>query len=194
VRHARVTGGGRVASYGKLSDFDLGAIVAMGIRRDSMNITSKKLKALCMLLLFFMGVCMPELLFSAENSRSVILGGIEGQKLFDQCSRPAPQGVSDIWIPSVQEVEKMEESLPQFLEKEGALERMLPLGNYYYQYVGYIVHGRRMIYVNAFVGREQAKDWRRKAVLFCDGGSAFFGVEYDVEEGNFLNLYFNGVA
>ena len=36
--------------------------------------------------------------------------------------------------------------------------------------------------------------WRREPVIVCDGGPSFFGVEYDVERGQFTHIAYNGMA
>ena len=66
------------------------------------------------------------------------------------------------------------------------------------QYVGIVRGGRRFVYGNFFprsVTRYgDAGRWRREPVMVCDGGPAFFGIEYDVESGTFTQLGFNGLA
>ena len=65
------------------------------------------------------------------------------------------------------------------------------------QYVGILRGGRRFVYGN-FIPREvgqQSADpdqWRRAPTQICDGGPAFFGVEYDVAARRFTHFAFNG--
>jgi hypothetical protein len=64
---------------------------------------------------------------------------------------------------------------------------------YYRQYLGIIVHGRKIIYINAFC--EKPLDfWQERFYEVCDGGGCFWGVEYDVDSGRFSNLQMNGVG
>lgn len=73
-------------------------------------------------------------------------------------------------------------------------------GGYYRQIAGYIVGGRRIIYVNGIdevLIRERPNpmfDWRRDPVMICDGGAITFGVEYDPATRQFSNFAFNGQA
>jgi hypothetical protein len=67
------------------------------------------------------------------------------------------------------------------------------------QYGGFLRDGRRFIYGNFYprgVGddRPAANDWRHGPMTVCDGGHAFFGVEYDVDGHRFTHLDFNGYA
>jgi hypothetical protein len=69
------------------------------------------------------------------------------------------------------------------------------------QYAGFISSGRKIIYVNALPRRdtesqmpdEPPEDWKHKALVMCDGGPQFFGVEYDPQTKAFSNFAFNGV-
>lgn len=64
----------------------------------------------------------------------------------------------------------------------------------YRQYVGIVLSGKRLIYVNAFAPELNPKDWQTRLVNFCDGGSALWGVLFDPAAGKFSDLRTNGVA
>jgi hypothetical protein len=83
--------------------------------------------------------------------------------------------------------------------------------DYYRQYVGIIVHGRRLIYINGFhsmfLGMQARVDsatrnakqarqwnWRRVPVFVCDGGYGFFGAVYDPALDRVEDFGFNGVG
>ncbi len=55
----------------------------------------------------------------------------------------------------------------------------------------YLSDGRRKIYGN-FAPLGIGIGNRRGPVMVCDGGPAFFGVEYDVERREITGLAFNG--
>lgn len=66
---------------------------------------------------------------------------------------------------------------------------------FFRQYGGLLIGGRKIIYVNAFRAHAWGlSDWRSKAFDICDGGSNFFGVEYDVETKTFRPFAFNGTG
>ena len=72
--------------------------------------------------------------------------------------------------------------------------------DYYRQYAGFIIHGRRVIYVNG-IERSTVDDhpnpdhpfnWRTQATGICDGGVVTFGAEFDVETHQVSHFAFNG--
>jgi len=64
--------------------------------------------------------------------------------------------------------------------------------DFYMQYIGIVVKGKRLIYINAFAF-EEPPSWKEHAVITCDGG-VDWGVLYDPETGKFSDLAINGVA
>ncbi len=67
----------------------------------------------------------------------------------------------------------------------------LDLDAYSREYAAYLSDGRRKIYGN-FAPLGIGIGNRRGPVMVCDGGPAFFGVEYDVERREITGLAFNG--
>jgi hypothetical protein len=91
---------------------------------------------------------------------------------------------------------EIENRLQEFLGKNG---HKLMLSDSYRQYIGVISHGKKLIYLNAFdksilTDSAEHRDWRTKALIICDGGDAFWGVEFDPADNTFHNLQFNGVG
>ena len=114
------------------------------------------------------------------------------------CNRPAPGPIQEIWIPDDATVRRLEAALGPALQEaiEGStiaedkpgLERLLPA------YAGFVVAGKRIVYVNGL--HKQTIDrwsrWRTQALSPCDGGMLFFGAEYAVETGTVGSIVFNG--
>ena len=121
------------------------------------------------------------------------------EALMTQCSRPVPEPGEAGWAATEADVAAVEAALPAAL----AAHRMrdppdwsrLETG-WRRQYIGFVRGGRRLLYGNFFpreVGDEGAVgQWRVEPVIVCDGGPAFFGVEYDVEAAGITALDFNG--
>ena len=132
---------------------------------------------------------------TAGDTRFTILPTSEGRAAIDQCSRSAPEHVTDFWRPTTAQVEAAEKALPVFLHSQGHKDW---LRNSFRQYIGVVVAGRRLIYLNAFPaptpGTADARDARTKAYTACDGGSSFWGTEFDPATGRFQHLDSNGVA
>ncbi len=121
----------------------------------------------------------------------VMLKGQQAKALLSQCSRAAPQKVTAQWTPSSQQIEQLETKLPVFKQK---LKRpTAQLSSFYRQYAGFIAGGRKIIYVNLFP-KDTDPQWRSRVLMACDGGEQFWGVEFEVKTGQFVNAAFNGIV
>jgi len=96
------------------------------------------------------------------------------------------------------QLDELEDGLIPLLSQrlEAAGESPSP-GDYYRQYAGLVIAGRRVIYVNGVRSSAIPEgpvpfDWRTQAVQICDGGPITFGVEYDPATRRFSNFAFNG--
>lgn len=140
----------------------------------------------------------------------VILPEAIGPALLEQCSRATPRTVKGYWTPSDVMIYELETALPQSLGS--AIQDATPTGiplvepqEFYRQYIGIIEqNGRRKIYVNGFHrhhvrrsnpgfagGQSDTVSWRLQAVSVCDGGTLYFGVEYDPNRQRFSAVRFN---
>lgn len=122
--------------------------------------------------------------------QSAILPATEAQSVTRLCSRQGPKHVSGGWLPSSEDVAKLEKHL-------GDLSNMTPVSivkpfSYRRQYVGIILAGKYLVYVNAFPPNDYSKDWRTRFVSVCDGGPDFWGVIFDPSTGKFSELHGNG--
>jgi hypothetical protein len=119
----------------------------------------------------------------------------QGRHLIEQCSRASPANVTGFWTPSITQVLAVEQRLPALLSKSG---HKIDLSRTRRQYVGIISGGKKLIYLNALLAEapdpHDDTDWRSVAVMVCDGGDAFWGVEFDPTDNAFHNLGFNGEA
>jgi len=117
------------------------------------------------------------------------------------CNRPMPWPIEGSWTPDAEVISRLEARLAPALQTALA---DAPSGRYakpqvsefYRQYLGFIVAGRRIVYVNA--AREQIvrggrpEEWKTVAWNGCDGGLSLFGAEYDPATDTVHNLNFNG--
>jgi len=134
------------------------------------------------------------------RSTHTILAGQEALSLGHQCSRPSPGPVEAQWTPTEADIQTLEPKLGAILRAhlEHAGQRT-PIADYYRQYTGYVIRGRRIIYING-VARSAVEssnpdhpfDWRAQAVGICDGGPITFGVEFDPATSEFTRFAFNG--
>jgi hypothetical protein len=144
------------------------------------------------------------------DSHGVLLAEPLAPTLLHQCSRPVPAPLTGTWSPDAATLHRLEQVLR--LALQDAIDRNLPSGasrarasDYYRQYVGLVIGGREVVYVNGFhretlsFGQtsrrlEHAGEWRTKAVVVCGGGIDFFGAEYDPIGGRIESITFNGAA
>jgi len=123
--------------------------------------------------------------------------------MYKWCSRDAP-GRSGYWAPDSETIASLEVALPPALQR--ALDQRIKEpagrpgpGDYYRQYIGIRKGRRQVVYINGFhrlhVERLRSKfdeSWRTRVVNVCDGGTMFFGAEYDPVTRQVENLRFNG--
>ncbi len=122
------------------------------------------------------------------------------------CSREAP-GRSGYWAPDADTIAALEVSLAPALERaleqhNKARSRRPAASEYYRQYIGIRIGRRQVVYINGFhrsyverlatTNPKLADGWRTRAVNVCDGGSMFFGAEYDPATRQVSNIRFNG--
>jgi hypothetical protein len=132
---------------------------------------------------------------------AVILPAPIADQMLHQCSRGVPAGYDGHWLPGAGEIAALEAALPAALAADhpgDAALRDAPRG-WRRQYGGFLRGGHRFVYGNFFPrevgeGRSPDNDWHRAPVMVCDGGHAFFGVEFDVDGRRFTRLDFNGFA
>jgi hypothetical protein len=129
------------------------------------------------------------------------------ESLTHQCGRPMPGVAQGTWIPDAVMVANLEDALLPALQQ--ALDRKTPseprrlfARDYYRQYGGLIVGGKRIIYINGFHRASMAwlghareeTNWRTSAVRACDGWLRYFGAEYDPDTRQVYAIEFNGIA
>jgi hypothetical protein len=146
-------------------------------------------------------VCQSTMAPAAEKAAFTILPPTQVIHLERLCSRDGPGRVTAGWDPAFSQVRQAETRLPGFLAKNRRPER--PLSEYYRQYLGVVIEGKNLIYVNVFprslverpdfpgVSRDY---WRSEFVDVCDGGDDFWGALFDLETQLFFSPRFNGVA
>jgi hypothetical protein len=113
------------------------------------------------------------------------------------CSRSGPK-VEGTWTASESDIANMEDRLQEIavLRSKG-WPKDLRITNpraFFRQYIGIVVAGRRLIYVNAFAFLDSMSMWRERFVDICDGGTSVWGVLYDPDTKDFFDLSINGVA
>jgi hypothetical protein len=134
---------------------------------------------------------------AATREQSIaILSGNQVIAMLRQCSRPSPYAGEATWVPRIADVTALEAKLPARLSTERfAALRKAPQG-WARQYVGIVRGGRRYLYGNFFpadmLAEAAGSGWKRAPLRVCDGGPAFFGVEFDVAAGHFTHVAFNG--
>jgi len=145
----------------------------------------------------------------AQREKSTLLPGSEATDVTDQCSRPGPKNFSAIWQPSQEEIREMEANFSK-IEKLKAKkcciegERVENPEEFYMKYVGIIVNGKKLIYINAFnvyaivdfapndgsQPQVTSDYWKRGAILACGDGKGW-GALFNPKTKTFFDLAIN---
>jgi hypothetical protein len=138
--------------------------------------------------------------FKIKDDQCTVLTGAEGLKLANQCSRVGVDGVISTWVPSPTEISLLKLELSKYLRITQP-RTYARLSKCYFQFVGFNLKGKRIIYVNSFdefMTKEPMSgsnnSWRNRGISVCDGGPSFWGVEFDPISKTFSNIGFNGAA
>jgi hypothetical protein len=113
---------------------------------------------------------------------------------FRLCSRRGPQKVAAYWELDQAEIERVDSALMKHIVRSGLRSHLaLAPDGYVRQYLGLVSEGRRLVYINAFGARagEDLSKARTEFAVWCDGGSLFWGIEYDLRTRSFLNFAAN---
>ena len=130
--------------------------------------------------------------------RSVVLPASESEAL-EFCSRSGPSTAEGAWDVPVDVVAALERDLHKLsrLEATGCCllgGTIRHPEEYFRQYLGLLVGGRQVVYVNAFRSVATHPHWQAAAVGVCDGGSDYWGALYEPEARRFSDLAINGSA
>ena len=145
-----------------------------------------------------------------DTERLIVFPPEHAASLVVQCSRQVPEPVQGTWVPDSTMIAKIEAALAaafvQALDQAEVPTRSRhPLREYYRQYGGLVLGGRRTVYLNAFhqshlelptklTPPRAPIDWRSLAVNVCDGWVNYFGATYATDLGKIDTLVFNGRA
>lgn len=145
---------------------------------------------ICLVLLLAGRVARAEM--AAE--RAVVLKLAAFKDGFRLCSRKGPQNVTAYWELDQSEVARIDRALMRHIVRSGLKAHLrLAADGYVRQYLGLVREGRRFVYINA-IGARAGGDLAKAHSEFarwCDGGSLFWGIEYDLRTKSFLNFAAN---
>ena len=140
----------------------------------------------------------------AEPPQTVVLDSAALSDVLHPCSRQAPTNVTGVWSPSLAEVRRADSLVTAELAlRLGEIPRLAPwhpsTSDYYRQYVGLLIGGHKVVYVNGFLRAtvhdyQDSLAWRHSYVVVCDGGEGYFGAEVWLPENAVRAFAFNGRA
>ena len=114
---------------------------------------------------------------------------------FRTCSRPLPEGMKGFWEVPARQVAELDRVLLVHLVRSDLSKALaLPRAAYQRQYLGFARGARKLIYVNAFPAARGGQRARTHFVRFCDGGSLFWAIEYDVKARAFGDFTMNSAG
>ena len=136
----------------------------------------------------------------AEQSPWSILPPEETARAIRPCSRPTTPGLAGSWRPQADDVISAEASVEEAIAASvKTLRKDLrpprPV-QFYRQYVGTFLAGRRILYITglsrAMVDRRpRVFRWRSKAFAGCDFGAQAFGAAFDMDSQRFVSFDFD---
>jgi hypothetical protein len=133
----------------------------------------------------------------ADERLWVLLAPSQAEAVSRFCSRGPVAKIDGGWQPTTKNIDAMEEALSKSTYLRGKLtskpDQASNPRQYYRQYVGVIVAGRKLIYINGMCGKPPSY-WTKTLVDVCDGGRCFWGALYDPGSGEFSQFEMNGVA
>jgi hypothetical protein len=140
---------------------------------------------------------------SLDPDKGVLFPADKANMFARTCSRSGPGPISGTWLPSASEINELEERLPDSFGRHVPPDIHLHASDYYRQYGGLEIAGRKVIYVNALANVADAsqfpigsrmrerEDWRTGIQVVCDDG-VNFGAEYDPMTRRFDHFEFDG--
>jgi hypothetical protein len=174
--------------------------------------------AVLLTLVFLLGCASPKTVHLGESAAGidapldiVTVGQVNGvvlpvalaPQVLRQCSRATLGPGESYWMPSVRDIARLEAGIKSFVQQHPdpyGQNVWQDLDGFVRQYAGLVRDGRKTIYVNLFpadvfrAGNNLQEDWRRRAIVICDGGASILGVGYDVETGTFIHIAYNGIG
>jgi len=135
-----------------------------------------------------------------------VLDSVEGAKSLQQPTRETPQ-LTGYWTPSTDDLRRLESGLAIVLD---SVFRRLPIredekrpriDEFVRQYAGFVLEGRRLVYVSAETmgivqavarnGQMSSEQLMRKAWRASYGGTGLFGIVYEPATRRFGRIEFN---
>lgn len=96
------------------------------------------------------------------------------------------------WMAQKDDLVKGEPLLEKFLSKK-APHILQKLGTYKRQYVGILVGGKHILYINFFCD-DFGMDWKQREVMVKDGGDCYFNIKVNLDTGECYDFFVNGEA
>lgn len=120
-----------------------------------------------------------------------------GSVVMEQCSRYVPSPIEGYWQPTKAVIANLERKISAVSQLRAVKccligARIRDPRTYALQYIGVVVAGQKLVYINAFRARKE--DDLLQPVVICDGGSSAWGALYDPEKEVFFDLAVNGEA
>lgn len=129
------------------------------------------------------------------SERSVLLPSLEvkqAARFFD-----FPGTVTGVWTPEKPDLDSLETNLGQVTNLPnnwGGRVRIEHPEQYYRQYLGIMVSGKKRVFIDAFCDLQGMSYWREHLVIVADGATCFWHALFDPDAKKFSDLYINGRA
>src|SRR5262245_17640811 len=134
------------------------------------------------------GPCEPFPSLEVEGAQIVIFpagsGYVEGHR---------PSHIEEYWTPETDDIRRAE-SVVRSCAVLHLPHRAAEVQRYARQYTGFVMGGKRLLFVQLFRHAEAYPNWKCVPVVVDDGGDAYFHLEVDPENSECHQFYANGNA
>ena len=119
-----------------------------------------------------------------------IINPSDGLVFIRRCSSGQPNPPDNFWSVSLPQVSFLEHLLKKYVETHNNNPNTRVKLNFDHsirQYIGMSYGDKKYLYINSFP-RGEHRD-KTKIVTMCDGGSLYWGILYNIDEGTFEKLF-----
>jgi hypothetical protein len=129
---------------------------------------------------------------------STIINSSKREYMCRPPANPSQQTITGYWDIQSSDVEKLDSNFKKILKLKSQELSVNNLEAFAYQYSGFIINGKKYIYINAFYNSPKSNpefrrsNWKNEPVIVRDGGPNYWQAIFDMDNLDFIQIRFNG--